>query len=64
MVGRSGQRGGILGAKEKLAEFGITVMSDAEACAYVEGLIKARDDRARFEAREFGGRLPWWVGRD
>jgi hypothetical protein len=62
--GSKRQPGGILGAREMLAQLGITVMSDEDACAHIEGLIAARDDRARCEARETGARLPWWVGLD
>lgn len=62
--GSKRQPGGILGAREKLAAIGVTVMTDEEACAYVKGLIAARDERARQEARETGARLPRWVGRD
>jgi hypothetical protein len=62
--GSKRQPGGILGARKKLAALGITVMTDAEACAYVEGLVAARDERARQAAREAGTVLPQWVGRD
>jgi hypothetical protein len=58
------QPGGILGARVKLADLGIRVLTDEEACTLVEERIQARDQRARNEAATTGAPLPDWVGRD
>ena len=58
------QPGGILGNRKKLQELGIRVMTDSEAVAFVEELIRYRDDRARSVSRNTGKALPSWVGRD
>lgn len=52
------QPGGILGKRTELAALGIRVMTDSEAVAFVEGLIRSRDERAREVARRTGLALP------
>ena len=58
------QPGGILGAKEKLKEIGLFVMSDCEAVDYIKGLIKTRDNRVKRKSEENGEPLPDWYGKD
>jgi hypothetical protein len=58
------QPGGILGARVKLAGIGISVLTDEEACTLVDERIRARDERARYEAATTGAPLPDWVGQD
>ena len=56
--------GGILRHREELACLGATVMSDAEAVAWIEEEIRKRDERLRLMNRDFGHALPSWVGED
>jgi hypothetical protein len=58
------QPGGILGARRRLIELGIRVVTDEEACDMVRQRISARDERARYEAQTTGVPLPDWVGKD
>ncbi|MBI9051014.1 MAG: hypothetical protein JEZ00_16455 [Anaerolineaceae bacterium] len=58
------QPGGILGAKKKLKDIGVFVMSDCEAVDYIKGLIKTRDDRVKRISEANGEPLPDWYGKD
>lgn len=58
------QPGGILGNRDALKKLGITVMTDVEAVALVDGAIQRRDDAARFAQKLTGEAPPEWVGRD
>lgn len=66
----SGSRSGslpcrILGTSERLErELGVKVVTDAQALESVTRAIAQRDDMARRVSREFGIKLPAWVGRD
>jgi hypothetical protein len=62
--GSRSQPGGILGHREELAQLGVTVVSDAEAVAWVEDEIRQRDERLRRMHRDFGRPLPSWMGED
>jgi hypothetical protein len=59
----STQPNGILGNRDRLAEF-VQVMRDSEAVELVEERIKERDERARKIASMTGRPLPEWVGND
>lgn len=56
------QPGGILGNRQKLK--GINILSDTEAVEFIRGKITERDEFNRSVARETGGKLPEWTGRD
>ena len=58
------QSGGILGNRAGLEALGIRVMTDSEAVAFVEGLIRHRDDHARRVSLATLSPLPAWVGKD
>ncbi len=59
------QPGGILGNAVALQrEFGVRVMRDTEAVAYVEEKIMNRDEIARIVAHHSGLSLPDWIGKD
>jgi hypothetical protein len=58
------QPGGILGNREALARFGVTVMRPSEVVRHVRRRIGARDERARQVAASNGKPMPIWVGAD
>lgn len=58
------QPGGMLGNRQALARLGITVMTDAEAVALVQGKITSRDERLLIRARRDGSEAPAWIGKD
>lgn len=61
--GSRAQPGGILGNRDKLK--GIArIFSDTEAVAFIREKIAERDNLNRRVAREFGGQLPEWTGKD
>ena len=62
--GSRSQPGGILGNASRLAELGITVMSDNCAVEKVEEKIRSRDKRAQKIADKFGDFLPEWFNQD
>ncbi len=57
------QPGGILGNRQKLHGF-VQIMSPDEAVAYVRSKIRDRDEFNERMAKEFGGELPSWTGKD
>ena len=58
------QPGGILGRRDALAAINVTVMSDADAVAWVMKQIHQRDERERQWSDTTGNPLPEWVDRD
>jgi hypothetical protein len=63
--GSKSQPGGILGNADKLkSEFGVRVVTDAEAVSIVRSAIDQRDTRAKFIAERRGEGLPDWVESD
>lgn len=59
------QPGGMLGNRKRLDEaLGIKIITDEEAVDHVRGLIRARDDRAKWWHDHDGLPLPDWVGVD
>lgn len=54
---------GILGSREKLKDL-LQILSDTEAVDFIRGQIQERDEFNRRVAREHGGTLPKWTGRD
>lgn len=58
------QPGGILGARQKLAPFGITVVRPEEAVAMVREAILRRDEALELAALSTGQPLPEWAGKD
>ena len=61
--GSKKQPGGILGNREKLKDM-LTIFSPDEAVDFVRSKIKERDDFNMRVAKEFGGELPEWTGKD
>ena len=61
--GSKAQPGGILGNRDELTG-PVRILSPDEAVAFVTGKICDRDDFNRRLAREFGGELPPWTGKD
>ena len=57
------QPGGILGNRHKLKDF-VEILSDVEAVEFIRGKIAERDKFNQRVARECGGVLPEWTGRD
>lgn len=57
------QPGGLLGNRAKLANF-VQIMSPDEAVSFVRSKIAERDEFNRKVAREYGGELPVWTGKD
>jgi hypothetical protein len=57
------QPGGILGNRQKLKEF-VQILSDIEAVEFIRSKIDERDEFNRRVAREYGGILPDWTGKD
>ena len=57
------QPGGILGNRHKLKDF-VQIFSDTEAVEFIRRKIEERDEFNRQVAREYGGTLPDWTGRD
>ncbi len=63
--GSRSQPGGMLGNREQLSErFGANILSPAEAVGFVREKIGERDAFNERAARETGGDLPVWTGRD
>lgn len=58
-----GQPGGILGNRHKLKDF-VQILSDGEAVEFIRDKIAGRDEFNQRVAREYGGALPEWTGRD
>lgn len=59
------QPGGILGSRAVLEQqFGVRIMTDAEAVAHVEEAIRERDKFAKLVSDMTGEPLPSWVGND
>lgn len=55
----------ILGSTERLErELGVQVVTDAQAVQMVRNAIRQRDDQARRTSRDYGLKLPPWVGQD
>lgn len=57
------QPGGILGNRQSLREL-LSIMTDTEAVSFIRDKIKVRDEFNERVAREYGGQLPVWAGRD
>ncbi len=57
------QPGGILGNREKLRDV-VLIMSPDEAVHFVRCKIQKRDDHNQRVAKEIGGELPPWTGKD
>lgn len=57
------QPGGILGNRQKLRG-SVCVMSDGEAVAFICQKLAERDKFNRRVAKEYGGKLPPWTGKD
>ena len=62
-MGDQKKPGGILGNREKLKDM-LTIFSPDEAVDFVRSKIKERDDFNMRVAKEFGGELPEWTGKD
>jgi hypothetical protein len=63
--GSKAQPGGILGNRDALAKrFAIRILTPDEAVTMVQEKIRERDESNRHVAREFGGELPEWTGKD
>jgi len=54
----------ILRKQDKLAKFGVTIVTDTIAVQLVTERILQRDNEAINCAHESGNSLPWWIGRD
>ncbi len=61
--GSRSQPGGILGNRHKLTDF-VEIMKPDEAVDFVRSKIVERDEFNRRVAKEFGGDLPCWTGKD
>lgn len=61
--GSKTQPGGILGNRDKLKNM-LTILSPDEAVDFVRSKIQERDDFNMRVAREFGGEVPEWTGKD
>jgi hypothetical protein len=61
--GSKTQPGGILGNRDKLRDY-VTIYSDDEAVEFIRRRIQERDDFNRRVAKEIGGDLPEWTGKD
>ncbi len=57
------QPGGILGNRNKLRGI-VSIMSDTEAVAFIQGKIRERDEFNLRVAKEFSVELPAWTGKD
>jgi hypothetical protein len=57
------QPGGLLGNRDKLRGL-VEITSPGEAVAFVNSKIRERDDWNKRVAKEFGGEVPPWTGKD
>lgn len=57
------QPGGILGNRHKLRDL-VQIMSPDQAVIFVRSKIRERDEFNEQVAREIGGKLPSWTGKD
>jgi hypothetical protein len=57
------QPGAIIGNRDKLRDF-VKIMTDTEAVPFIRDKINERDNFNKTVAREYGGQLPDWTGKD